>query len=73
MILLNPTDPLSRLLTLDEAAQLVDRRPGTIRSWVHRGHLPVIRVGRRVWVTERAVLEAERDVWQRDQTRGTAA
>lgn len=32
---------LDALWTVDEAAEHCKLRPPTIRSWIHRGHLPV--------------------------------
>lgn len=57
-------DPLSEVLTIEQAARLVDRRPATIRDWIRLGRLTPMRVGRRTYVTERAVLEAERNIWR---------
>lgn len=62
---LNVGDDLSRVLTIAEAATLVDKKPATLRWWISQGYLTPMRLGRRTFVTERAVLEAERDVWQR--------
>lgn len=62
---LNVGDDLSRVLTITEAATLVDKKPATLRWWISQGYLTPMRLGRRTFVTERAVLEAERDVWQR--------
>lgn len=64
-MLLNPNDPLSEILTIPEAAALVDKKPATLRWWITKGYLTPMRIGRRTYVTERAVLDAERDVWQR--------
>lgn len=47
-----PTD----LLTADEAAALVFKKPGTIRAWVARGRLPCTRIVGRVYVRREDVL-----------------
>lgn len=39
---------MSKLLTLDEAAELINRPPATLRYWVTRGEAPKsFKVGRR--------------------------
>lgn len=59
---LEQDDELSAVLTMTQAAELVDRAPATIRDWIRRGKLEPIRIGRRVFVTARSVLEVERDI-----------
>ncbi|MGI5223519.1 hypothetical protein [Actinoallomurus sp. CA-142502] len=67
---LDPNDPLSEVFTIDEAAALpnVNKAPATLRWWIHKGYLKPLRIpgSRRVWVTEQAVLDAERETWERN-------
>lgn len=50
------------LLTIAEAAQVAEVRPGTIRSWISRHGLPTVTgIGGLVLVSEKAVLDCERD------------
>lgn len=57
------------LLTFDEAAEIAGVRPGTIRQWVARYSLPTVTgVDGRTLISERAVLDCERD--RRRETRG---
>jgi excisionase family DNA binding protein len=34
-----------RLLTVDEVAQWLQVKPGTIYQWVHEGYIPVVKLG----------------------------
>lgn len=63
---LDPDDPLSDVLTINQAAAEVDRAPATLRDWIRKGRLPTMRIpgSRRVYVTGRAVREAERTAWE---------
>lgn len=65
MLLLDPDDELSRVLTIPQAAELVGKQAATLRDWIRKRQLPVMRVGRRTYCTERAVLDCERDIWLR--------
>lgn len=58
---LNPDDPLSEVFTIAEAAALpnVNKSAATLRWWINEGYLVPLRIGRRTYVTERAVLDAE--------------
>lgn len=50
------------LLTIAEAAEVAEVAPGTIRSWISRHGLPkVTGLGGQVLVSEKAVLDCERD------------
>lgn len=48
-----------RLLTVDEAAKVSGRTPGAIRKLIHRGRLPVVRVGRSVRIRRSALLHPD--------------
>jgi predicted site-specific integrase-resolvase len=56
------SDPLSEVLTIDQAAAEVGRAAATLRDWVRTGRLKPLRIpgSRRTWTTGRAVREAER-------------
>ena len=56
---LEPTD--LGLLTVREAAALARVEPATIRTWIHRYQLPTTTVLGEVMVTEKALLDCERD------------
>jgi hypothetical protein len=48
------------LLTIDEAAAVAEVAPGTIRAWITRYALPVIRTrDGRTLISEAAVIECE--------------
>jgi excisionase family DNA binding protein len=48
------------LLTVDEAAEVAEVAPGTIRAWIHRYRLATTRTfDGRVLVSEAAVIECE--------------
>lgn len=66
-MLLNPGDPLSRVLTIAEAAIEIDRPAATLRDWVRNGDLVPLRLpgSRRTWTTARQVREAELRIWTR--------
>lgn len=68
---LNPDDPLSEVLTIAEAAALpnVNKSPATLRWWIHAGYLVPLRIGRRTYVTEKAVIEAEHATYTRTARR----
>lgn len=55
---LDPGDDLGGLLTLNEAAERAGVTRHTINRWIRAGHLKPLLGG---FVTERAVLECERD------------
>lgn len=57
MLQLERDDPLSTVLTLDEAAQVAHVSVRTIRRWIAEGRLPVLPGGR---VVERGLLDVER-------------
>ncbi|POM24088.1 Helix-turn-helix domain protein [Actinomadura rubteroloni] len=63
------TDLARTYLTVTQAATRVGVAPATIRQWIHRGHLPALRINRRIFVTELALLKAERATRQRGATR----
>ena len=44
---------MERLHSVDEAAELLRVKPVTVRSWVYKGWLVPVRLGRRVLLTER--------------------
>jgi excisionase family DNA binding protein len=45
-----------RLLTVDQAAELLGVKPSTIRAWIlKREKLEVVKVGRLVRITERSI------------------
>lgn len=66
-MLLNPDDPLSKVLTIAEAAQEIDRPTATLRDWIRKEWLVPLRIpgSRRTWTTARMVREAESAVWLR--------
>jgi len=41
-----------RLLNVEEAARLLAVRPATIRDWIWRRRIPVVRIGRAVRLRE---------------------
>lgn len=66
-VLLNPNDPLSEVLTIAEAAALpnINKSPATLRWWIRQGYLKPLRIGRRTYVTEQMVIEAEHATYTR--------
>jgi len=66
-MLLNPNDPLSEVLTMNQAAIEVGRSPATMRDWVRNGDLIPLRLpgSRRTYTTAREVREAEARIWAR--------
>ena len=56
---------INRLLTVGELAKVLQCSVGTIRNWVWKGEIPIVRVGRRMvrfnaeeirkWLSERNV------------------
>ncbi|GEM_PF-5253084 len=50
------TSALPRLYTVQEAASFFARTARTLRTWVGRGHLHPVRIGRSVFVTEAELL-----------------
>lgn len=57
--------PLIKLLTIDEAAELFNASPRTVRRFIEAGALPVHRLGRLVRISEAdiaAFLAAKRSV-----------
>lgn len=53
---MKPTEPKSRLLPVDQAAERLGVKPATIRSWIlRREKLEVVKVGRLVRITERSI------------------
>jgi excisionase family DNA binding protein len=36
---------VARLLTVDQVAQWLQVKPGTIYQWVHEGYIPVVKLG----------------------------
>ncbi|HEX2315158.1 MAG TPA: helix-turn-helix domain-containing protein [Thermomonospora sp.] len=63
------TDLARSFLTVAQAADRVGVGPATIRQWIHRGHLPALRVNRRVYVRELDLLLAERTTRHHGGTR----
>ncbi|MQY07753.1 helix-turn-helix domain-containing protein [Actinomadura macrotermitis] len=59
-------------LSIPQAGERVGVGASTIRQWIHRGHLPAVRIGRRVFVRELDLLKAERATRHRGGTRRTA-
>ena len=58
--------PHLRLVTIEEAAELVDRPPSTIRRWISEGRMPVIaKQGRRGLVLESHVLRIDGELAKR--------
>jgi hypothetical protein len=66
-MLLDPNDPLSEILTMNQAAVHVGRSPATMRDWVRNGDLVPLRLpgSRRTYTTARQVREAEARIWAR--------
>ena len=56
------------LLTLKEAAKVLRQHPETTRRKVHAHEIPSIRVGRRIFIPEKALRE-----WIEARTTGCAA
>ena len=53
-------DELNEILTLAEAAELLDRSPTTLRAQVANGRLEARLIGK-TWVTTRAAVERYRE------------
>lgn len=53
-----PGRPLSALVSVQQAAELLGLPPSTVRDLVHHGHLPFLRPGgtRRIWLRRADVL-----------------
>jgi hypothetical protein len=70
-VLLDPDDPLSKVLTLTEAAAEIGRPAATVRDWIRDGLIVPLRLpgNRRVWTTSRAVRDAEAEIWARAEAR----
>lgn len=61
-----------RYLSVSAAAARIGVKAKVIYDWIDRGHLPVLRHGRRMICDLDDVYDAERDARERDRT-GTAA
>jgi excisionase family DNA binding protein len=48
---------MNQLLTVQEAAQMLGLKVGTIRAWLYRRRLPCVRCGRAVRVPREAVAQ----------------
>lgn len=48
---------LQHMITVPEAARMIDRDPETIRRWIRSGRLPSQRVGTQYLVEEQDLLE----------------
>ncbi|WP_158581624.1 helix-turn-helix domain-containing protein [Actinomadura spongiicola] len=59
------TDLTRTFLSVPQAAERVGMGVPAIRQWISRGHLPVVRIGRRVFIRELDLLIAERDTRRR--------
>lgn len=57
---------MDRLLTKEEIAGYLHLSPRTIESWVSRGRIPHIKLGRAVRFDVKAIQE-----WLKTKTRGT--
>lgn len=66
-MLLDPSDPLSEVLTIDEAAREIGRPAATLRDWIRKDWLVPLRIpgSRKTWTTARMVREAEAEIWHR--------
>ena len=65
-------DPTRTWLTVEQGVQRlaevdVHVTAGAIRQWIHRGHLPSVKLGRQRYFTEQALMHAERDTRLRRQ------
>ncbi len=49
------------ILTIEEAAQLLKVNPETIRRWIRRGELPVIKRGNVVRIRKTTLLQEQRE------------
>jgi len=65
----------SVLLSVEEIEELVPIKKSTIRSWIHQKRLPVIRLGRRVFIKreiiEKILAEGLEAVEQTQQSKNT--
>ncbi|GAA1796442.1 helix-turn-helix domain-containing protein [Actinomadura chokoriensis] len=66
------TDLTRNFLSVPQAAERVGVGVPAVRQWISRGHLPVVRIGRRVFVRELDLLIAERDTRRRGGRRTPA-
>jgi excisionase family DNA binding protein len=63
------TDLTRTYLTITQAATQVGVTPATIRQWIHRGHLPALKIHHRTYIRELDLLLAERKTRHRGGTR----
>ena len=57
---MNP-NTYDEILTIEEAAQLLKVNPETIRRWIRRGDLPVIKRGSVVRIRKSTLLHEQRE------------
>ncbi|MDP6465888.1 MAG: helix-turn-helix domain-containing protein [Deltaproteobacteria bacterium] len=48
---------MKELYSATETSEVLSVSPSTVRSWIHQGRLPVIRLGRRVMVRKVVIDE----------------
>jgi len=46
-----------KLLTIEEAAELLNTKVGTLYVWVHQRKIPFIKIGRKLAFSEEALIE----------------
>lgn len=51
------TDPTGRLLRVEEAAEVLNVKPSTVRAWLLRRKLPFVRIGLRAVRIPRDAVE----------------
>jgi excisionase family DNA binding protein len=47
----------SQLVTVDEATVILRLQPSTIRSWMHQGRIPFVKLGSRVFLRKEDCLQ----------------
>jgi len=71
-----PVDPMKRLLSVSEAAQVFGLSPYTLRAWVQQGKVPVVRLDSAVRIDRsdlEALIQNAKQRWTPNQQLGMAA
>lgn len=66
----NPVASLQKFYTVSEAAELLGRKPQTIRKHCQRGRINAGRVGRGGWLIPEAEIVRLAHVWEKRFARG---